>query len=98
MQRPVVFHRNPRGATVGYSYEMQKANKTYKCDDLEIGGALDKYLAKGKAISSQDISLPEELLKTASRRCWSCTRTQSCATQRKRRVDYLWKLCGRPGC
>ena len=77
MQIPMVFRLNPRGLQWDTTYEMQKANKTYKCDDLKIGGALGKYLAEGKAISSQDISLPEELLKTASWRGWRCTRSQS---------------------
>src|SRR3954471_5763755 len=88
------FPSTSSGATVGYSYEMQKADKTYKCDDLEVCSALSKQLAKGKVVSSQDVCLSEKLLKTACRRCRRCTRIQSRATQHKCRVDYLRELYG----
>ena len=50
------------GATVGYSYEMQKANKTYKCNDLEVCSTLGQQLAKGFTVSLQDYCLSAELL------------------------------------
>src|SRR3954469_10137837 len=83
------FPSTSSGATVGYSYEMQKANETYKCNNLEVCSTLGQQLAKGNTVSSQDLCLTEELLKTARRRCRRCTRNQSCATRRKCRVDYL---------
>src|SRR3954471_10306858 len=86
------FPSTSSGATVGYSYEMQKANKTYKCNDLEVCSTLGQQLAKGDTISPQDVRLLEELLKTACRRCRCCSRNQSCATRRKCRVDYLREL------
>ena len=54
----MVFHLKPR-VQWDTTYEMQKAYKTYKCNDLEVSGALIKYLAEGKAISMQDIRLLE---------------------------------------
>src|SRR4051812_6184552 len=71
---------------------MQKANKTYKCNDIEVCSALGQQLAKGDTVSPQDVCLSEELLKTARRRCRCCSRNQSCATRRKCRVDYLREL------
>src|SRR3954468_15582990 len=71
---------------------MQKANKTYKCNNLKVCSALGQQLAKRDVVSLQDACLSEELLKTARRRCRCCSRNQSCATRRKCRVDYLWEL------
>ena len=62
------FPSTSSGATVGYSYEMQKANKTYKCNDLEVCSTLGQQLAKGNAVTLQDVCLMEYLLKTACRR------------------------------
>src|SRR4051812_40209403 len=77
---------------------MQKANKTYNCNDLEVGSTLSKQLAKGKAVSLEDFCLPEKLLKTACWRCRRCTRNQSGATRRKCRVDYLREFYSFPEC
>src|SRR4051812_38687790 len=98
MQTPMVFRLNPRGLHGILLMKCKRQAKTYKCDDLEVGSTLGKYLAEGKAISSQDIRLLEQLLKAASWRSRGCTRRQSRATRCERRVDYIWKFCGCPGC
>src|SRR4051812_8065816 len=73
---------------------MQKANKTYKCNDLEVGSTLSQQLAEGYTISLQDFCLPEKLLETARRRCRHRTRNQSSATWCKYWIDYLRELYG----
>src|SRR3954469_24446693 len=56
MQKPMVFPSTSSGATVGYSYEKQKANKTYKCNDLEVCSTLSQQLRRRCRCCTRDQS------------------------------------------